>query len=134
MKKLFVVFLIILGSICLVGAQIKPSANLEIKGAKVPTLTDAKMIAFTSYVKKMRLEVLSTEGIHAENISIIILGYDIKDFASKGESIWEARVTTIKGELRAILWVSAKTGEVYYVIGPWINRQEKEQKEHSEKE
>ena len=90
---------------------------LQIEGAKVSAQADAKYIAFEAYAKKMHAEILSNESV--QDIAIVKLGYDIPEFAAKGERIWEARVLTIEGELRAIIWVNSRSGEVHFVCGLW---------------
>lgn len=91
---------------------------LQIKDARVASERAARHVAFSSYVEKMRLNVSATEG--ARKVAIIRLGYDMPQFASRGEQLWEVRVLTLEGELRAILWVNPKTEDVAFVAGPWI--------------
>jgi hypothetical protein len=102
------------------------SDPLEIKGAKVSTQTAAKRLAFTEYVKKMRIEVLATE--RARDVVIIKLGYSIPGFIKKNEKFWEVRVLTLEDELRAIIWVNAMTEKVRFVAGPWDEEGEKNEK------
>lgn len=90
---------------------------LQIEGAKVSLQADAKRIAFEAYAKKMRAEILANESV--QDIAIVTLGYDVRDFAAKGERIWEARVLTIEGRLRAIIWVNPRSEGVHFVCGPW---------------
>ncbi|MDX9862370.1 MAG: hypothetical protein RBS99_15785 [Rhodospirillales bacterium] len=90
---------------------------LQIEGAKVSAQADAKRIAFEAYAKKMRAEILANESV--QDMAVVTLGYDVPGFASKGERIWEARVLTIEGGLRAILWVNPRSEDVHYVCGPW---------------
>jgi hypothetical protein len=97
--------------------QLLSDPPLHIDGVKVSTQANAKQIAFEAYAKKMRANVLANEGIKA--ITIITLGYDAWDFATKDERIWEARVMTIDGKLRAIIWVNPNSGKVRFVCGPW---------------
>lgn len=96
---------------------IKLEPPLEIAGAKVAKEADARCIAFDAYIKKMRLEVLATEGVRS--VKVMKLGYDIPGFAKQGEPLWEARVMTLNDELRAILWINPHSEAVYFVVGPW---------------
>ncbi len=89
------------------------------EGTKVRTQSDAKRVAFAAYVEKMQLEILAEEGVREREITIVTLGYDVRDFAAKGERIWEARVLTIEGRLRAIIWVNPRSENVHLVCGPW---------------
>lgn len=126
MKSLSIILacLVIVGVNALGGNLSAPP--LEIKGAKVALEKDANRIALNAYVKKMRLGILANEGVH--QVSIIKLGFDLPNFAAKGDTLWEARVTTIENEVRAILWINPKTEEVYFVIGPWVNETEAKRK------
>ena len=90
---------------------------LQIEGTKVSAQADAKRIAFEAYAKKMRAEVLANEGV--QDISVVTLGYDAPGFATEGERIWEARVLTIEGKLRAIIWVNPRSEDVHFVCGSW---------------
>ncbi len=91
----------------------------QIEGTKLPTQSDAKRVAFAAYMKRMQLEILAEEGVREREISVVTLGYDVPGFAAKGERIWEARVLTIEGGLRAILWVNPRSEDVHFVCGPW---------------
>ena len=95
---------------------------LQIEGAKVSAQADAKRIAFEAYVKKMRAEILANEGV--QDMAVVTLGYDVPGFAPKGERIWEVRVLTIEGGLRAILWVNPRSEDVHFVCGPWKTKAE----------
>ncbi len=90
---------------------------LEIKGAKVSTEAMAVQIAFTEYVKKMRLRVLAQEGV--QDVSVLSLGLDIPDFGKTGDKVWETRIGTLDGKLRAILWIHSQSEKTLFVIGPW---------------
>ncbi len=90
---------------------------LEIKGAKVSTEAMALQIAFTEYVKKMQLRVLAQEGV--QDVSVVSLGFDIPDFGKTGDKVWETRIGTVDGKLRAILWVHSQSERTLFVIGPW---------------
>jgi hypothetical protein len=109
--------------ICLIGIQIYARGRdlsdppLRIEGTKVSTEVDAKDLGFKAYMQKMRLEVTATEGVR--NIDIITLGYDVSNFAKKGERIWEVRVRNLEGELRAIMWINPGTEKVYFGCGAW---------------
>jgi hypothetical protein len=90
---------------------------LEIKGAKVSTEAMALQIAFGEYVQKMRLRVLAQEGV--QDVSVVSLGLDIRDFGKTGDKVWETRIGTFDGKLRAILWVHSQSEKTLFVIGPW---------------
>lgn len=97
---------------------------LQIEGTKVSAQADAKRVAFAAYLKKMKIEILAEEGVREREITVVTLGYDVPGFASKGERIWEARVLTIEGGLRAILWVNPRSEDVHFVCGPWEVKKE----------
>lgn len=61
----------------------------------------------------MHGEILATEAVH--DIAIIVLGYDVPDFAPAGARIWELRVKTIEGGLRAVIWVNPQSEQVRFV-------------------
>ena len=122
--KLSVAILICLFNFCAsVTAQDLSAPPLQIAGAMVSTQANAKQIAFEAYAKQMHAEVLFNEGI--QTIAIVTLGYVVRDFATKGERIWEARVMTIDGSLRAIIWVNPNSARVHFVCGPWEEKAEK---------
>lgn len=77
-------------------------------------------MAFDGYVEKMQTKLLATESV--QDIRIIKLGYELKDFATKGQEIWEARVKTLDDELRAIIWINPNTEKVCFIAGPWGSR------------
>jgi hypothetical protein len=117
MNKLITILIsFIFLSMVSIAGDLTPT-TLEIEGTKISTEAEAKRFASDNYIKKMQLNVLATESIR--EISIIKLGFDIKNFANKGEKLWEARVKTIEGELRAIIWINPKTEKAQFVIGPW---------------
>ena len=89
----------------------------EIKGTKIALESDAKRLAFTQYVNKMKGAVLANESVH--EVKIQKLGYAILGFAKKGETIWEARILTIDGELRGIIMINPQTEAVHFVSGAW---------------
>lgn len=117
MKYLLVTVLSILAASLTSTARDLSLPKLQIKGAKVAMESDAKRIAFDHYVKKMKMNVLANESV--KEISIIKLGYSIHNFAAKGDFIWEARILTLEGELRAVIWVHPDTEKVFFVSGPW---------------
>jgi hypothetical protein len=88
----------------------------RISGAKVETESAAKRLAFDHYLKKMKCNISATEAVR--EVVVIVLGYDVDDFAKRGTEIWEARVTDNQ-ELRAIIWVNPRTENAHYVCGPW---------------
>ncbi len=102
------------------GIQSDMSAPpVQIDGAKVSDQAGAKRIAFDAYVKKMRTEISATEGVQNISIVIVRLGFDVRDFAVTGDRIWETRVMTVEGLLRAIIWVHPFSEQVHFVCGPW---------------
>ena len=92
----------------------------KIPGAKVSDTKEAMIIAQEAYIKKMG-GMLATES--PGEVSVIELGFKIKNFANIGDKIWEVRFTNMNLNgyltLRAIIWVHSKTGKVYFVCGPW---------------
>ncbi len=100
-----------------ISTRLQKRPSLQIEGVKVSTQADAERIAFEAYAKKMHAEILPNEGV--QDIAIVTLGYDVRDFAKKGERIWEARVMTDEGRLRAIIWVNPRSEKVHFVCGPW---------------
>ena len=91
---------------------------LSIEGTNTSSEAEAKQIARDNYADKMGISLMAEEGVR--RISIITLGYDVPDFAKRGEVIWEARVMAFfDRELRAILWINPKTEKVHYLCGPW---------------
>lgn len=96
------------------------SAALQIDNARIAHEADAKRIAFDAYVKKMHGEIMATEAAH--DIAAIVLGYDVPDFARAGARIWEIRVKTIEGGLRAVIWVNPKSQQLRFVCGAWDSR------------
>ena len=91
---------------------------LSIEGTKIASETEAKNLARVSYVKKMGTQLMAEEGVH--QVTIVTLGYNIPDFAQRGEKIWEVRVMSFFGrELRSIIWINPRTEKVRFVCGPW---------------
>lgn len=91
----------------------------KFKGAKVDSGIAARQLADKQYFIKLRdLEygVLANEGVRS--VSIIKLGYNIPDFANKGERIWEVRILAWE-ELRSIIWINPTTAKVRFLAGPW---------------
>ena len=112
---LIVVWLLAMG-VSVMGKDLA-APPLRIEGTKVEAQVDAKRIAFEAYAKKMHADILANESV--QDIAIVTLGYNVRDFAAKGERIWEARVLTIEGKLRAIIWVNPRSESVHFVCGPW---------------
>lgn len=117
MSKFMIIILCLMGLSAIAMARDLTAPVLKIEGTKVASQAEAKRLAFDSYVKKMKVNILSTESV--QEITIIKLGYEILGFASKGELLWEARVKTLAQELRAIIWINPRTEKVYFVSGPW---------------
>ena len=120
--KMFIFFCLIVISFSVLAEdsyvpKLEKRPELKIKEAKISLESQAKKIAFTQYINKMKLNVLAEEG--PGMTSIIKIGYNIPDFASKGDLIWEVRIMTIVAELRAILWIHPNTEKVHFIIGPW---------------
>ena len=125
-SMIMVIFLAMCGIVSM-GKDLA-SPPLQIEGTKLPTQSDAKRVAFEAYVKKMNLEILAEEGVREREIAIVTLGYDVRDFAAKGERIWEVRVLTIEGRLRSIVWINPNTEKVYFICGPWDEKNKSENK------
>lgn len=100
---------------CLVGDDPLPPEE-TIEGAIVESESQARRLAMDSYLIKMQGDISATDMIF--DPVIILLGYNIEDFADRGIKLWEARVTD-HGETRAIIWINPFTEEVYFVCGPW---------------
>jgi len=93
---------------------------LTIENAKLSTEMQAGRFADDCYTKKMKHILSATEGVG--DTKIVNIGFDIPEFANKGDKIWEVRIVEMSGNrLRAILWVNPKSEKIYYVCGPWIN-------------
>lgn len=123
MSKFIIILTCLVGLGLVAGARDLTAPPLKIDGAKVSTQAEAKRLAFDGYVKKMQASVLATESVR--DIAIIKLGYDVTDFAAKGEKLWEARVKTLEDELRAIIWINPNTEKVHFVVGPWGSEERK---------
>lgn len=94
------------------------SSPLSIKGTEISSEAEARQFARDSYTRKMGTRLMAEEGIR--QIDVITLGYDVPNFADRGEKIWEARVMAFfDRELRAILWINPRTEKVHFVCGPW---------------
>lgn len=91
----------------------------ELKATNITSLTElmVKRIVVNEYMIKMKLKVLATEGVR--EIRPIKIGYDIPGFAKKGDKIWEARIETLEGDFRAIIWINLPNSKPYFVVGPW---------------
>jgi hypothetical protein len=89
----------------------------EIRGAKVETENQARLIAFAKYMEKRGGSVDAREAV--SEVTAITLGYEIPGFAAAGEQLWEARIVIRFKDLRSILWINPKTERVFFVIGPW---------------
>lgn len=113
----------VLASVAL--AQDLSAPSLQLTGSKVAIESDAKRIAFEHYVKKMKAEVSSYEGI--SSLSVFKIGYDIPEFATAGDIIWQANIKTLavglESKLRGIIWVHSRTGKVHFVTGAWDHRE-----------
>lgn len=120
MKLTTVILICFFGFATMSAGQDLSAPPLQIDGAKVATQASAKQVAFDAYAKKMHANVLANEGVRT--IVIVTLGYDVRDFAAKGERVWETRVMTIDGSLRAIIWINPSSGKIHFVCGPWEER------------
>lgn len=99
---------------CLSGVGAEPPTGFN----HVLTESKAKRIARDAYAERMGVHLMAEEGIWRVDIQTI--GFDIPDFAKRGDQLWEARVMAfLNQETRAIIWVHANTEQVYFVIGPW---------------
>jgi hypothetical protein len=117
MIKLITTLIIIINLSSVAMSRDLTALPQQIEGTKISTEFEAKHIASDSYLKKMQLMVSATESM--SDIDIIKLGFDMPGFAGQGKKIWEVRVRTIEGDLRAIIWINPNTGRVYFVTGPW---------------
>jgi hypothetical protein len=110
--------------ICLIGMVafamgIDPKVPpLQINGAKVSTGDDAKAALFRAYLDKVHAPTPASDSI--ADINLVTLGFDIGDFAKKGERIWEGRIRTIGSHrLRGIIWIHPNTQKAHFVHGYW---------------
>ena len=120
MKNIVFVTILLLNVIVYVGISEERDLAKQkdiIKDAKVEQQSKVKQIVFKKYVEKIGGNIMANEGIR--DISIVKIGYDIDGFAKKGEKIWETRVLTLNGELRAIIWLHPNTEKIYFVTGSW---------------
>jgi len=125
--------LLIVGVICVGNIAAASETPIDIfdktpkfKDAKVESGIAARVLADKQYVLKFRdMEsgVLATEGVRS--VSIIKLGYNIPDFAKKGEKLWEVRILLDGEELRSIIWINPTTAKVRFVSGPWEEEADK---------
>lgn len=77
-----------------------------------------RKLANEAYANKMGTQLMAEESVQC--ITPIFLGYDIPNFAQRGEMLWEARVMAfLDRELRAILWINPFTEHIHFVCGPW---------------
>lgn len=87
-------------------------SSLRIKGAKVSTEDQAKKIAVEAYFKKMGgLRALQT----AKVVSIHRLDVNIKEFAKKGDRVWEVRIYGVR-DLSAVIWVHSQSANTYFLV------------------
>jgi hypothetical protein len=91
--------------------------ELKIEGAKLSTEIGVRKFAFQKFIERMKAKVSAQEGVSA--VSIVVLGFNVPDFAQQGERVWEVRISQLEGQLRAILWIHPQTEKVYELIGPW---------------
>lgn len=115
MRTVMMVLMLVSGTLLCMARDLSAPAP-KIPGAKVETESAAKRIAFDNYIKKMNGNISATEAVR--EVAIVILGYDLGDFAQKGIQIWEARVTDNQA-LRAIIWVNPRSEKVHFLCGPW---------------
>jgi hypothetical protein len=101
------------------GGQPVGGGPLKIDGAKIATEDDAFQIASNAYTRKM----VTTAGLRADEgvsaISTITLGFDVPDFAKKGEVVWTATAADQLGAFRGLMWIHPNTEKVVFVVGAW---------------
>jgi len=115
-RQIIIVCCVVLGVLAM-GNDLATSP-LRFEGTKIPSGAEAKRLARDSYVNKMVTRLTAEEGVHY--MTVITLGYDVPDFAKRGEKIWEARVMAFFGsELRSIIWINPRTEKAHFVCGPW---------------
>jgi hypothetical protein len=94
----------------------------KFEGSEVASPNAARELALKEYLRKMEA-MLANEGIRS--VSIVKLGYNIPEFANKGERIWEVRVGAYLDEFRSIIWINPTTAKVRFLTGPWEERVDK---------
>ena len=87
----------------------------KLEDSKVPTIEDASKVAF-----RYKLTVLG--GLLAEErldvIGLVRIGVDVPDFASKGDLIWNVRISHAFDGVTQEMWIGSTTGEVKCIFPP----------------
>ncbi|MCG8448160.1 MAG: hypothetical protein MI725_01095 [Pirellulales bacterium] len=124
--KLACLVMIVVFTCAVAMAQSPADPKIQVKGAKISQEADAKRIAFEHYIKKMMADVMADEGVYS--LSVFKIGYDIPEFATAGDIIWQADIKTLalglESKLRGIIWVHSGTGKVHFVTGAWDDREQ----------
>ena len=93
----------------------------EIPGTMLSQEEEAHRVALKAYFA-LQGGVSATES---DVISIVTIGFDIPNFAKRGEKLWEVRFTEmgmngVERMLRAILWIHPETSAIHALVGPWM--------------
>jgi hypothetical protein len=84
---------------------------VHLPGARVSNPGEAVTLAVEAYFAQAGgLRALRS----AQVVGAASLGFDVPDFASAGDRVWEVRVYE-RGTLSAVIWVSAETGRPRFV-------------------
>jgi hypothetical protein len=84
---------------------------VHLPGARVSNPGEAVTLAVEAYFARAGgLRALRS----AQVVGAASLGFDVPDFASAGDRVWEVRVYE-RGTLSAVIWVSAETGRPRFV-------------------
>ena len=84
-------------------------AGAKLERSLVPTANNAMNRVFTSYAVSMDMGPAVT--------GLFYLGRDLKGFGSKGDLVWEVRLSRMEG-ITDVFWVSAETRAVKSLLVP----------------
>lgn len=83
-----------------------PPAPVVLRGARVSDEGEATRLAVEAYFARARgMRALQSVRV----VGAASLGFDVPDFASAGDRVWEVRIYEL-GTLDAVIWVNAETG------------------------
>jgi hypothetical protein len=88
----------------------------RLPGSAISDSNQAARIAEAAFEQKMRRRMLAEEGSQA---SVVRLGYSVKGFGSRGDLVWEVRISELVHDLKAIVWVHSETGAALPICGAW---------------
>jgi len=97
----------------LIGIDTYEKARAAVMKVRQPTNTNAEIVCwFASFVAKreLGLRIPAMGGIGMEHV--MRLGFDIPDFAKRGDRIWECHLGDFGGVL-AVIWVNPRAGTAF---------------------